>query len=131
VTTSAVITAVVGLSLQDTLGNIIAGVALQIDDAIRVGDWIRIDDRAPGRVREVRWRATVIETRDGDLVNIPNALVNRGVLVQYNADGLEHRQTVTFDVSLDFAPNRIIELVLQAVRGAPNVSTTTPPDCVL
>lgn len=131
VTTSAIVTAVVGLSLQDTLGNILAGVALQMDDSVKVGDWIRVDDRAAGRVREVRWRATVIETRDGDIVNIPNALVNRGVLTQLNAEGLEHRQVVPFDLSLDLAPNRIIEIVLQAVVGTPNVSTTTPPDCVL
>ncbi len=131
ITTSAIVTAVVGLALQDTLGNIIAGVALQIDDALHIGDWIRVDDRTAGCVREVRWRATVIETRDGDILNIPNALMNRSVLTQFNSDGLEHRQTVTFDLSLDLAPNRIIEIVLQAIGGTPNVSTTTPPDCVL
>jgi small-conductance mechanosensitive channel len=64
VATSAVITAVIGFSLQDTLGNIMGGMALQMERTIRVGDWIRIDD-LEGRVKEIRWRQTSVETRTG------------------------------------------------------------------
>ncbi len=62
VTTSAVITAVVAFSMQETLGNILGGVVLQLDQSIRVGDWVRVDD-VSGRVVEIRWRHTAVETR--------------------------------------------------------------------
>ncbi|MEA2618620.1 MAG: hypothetical protein QOE72_4403, partial [Chloroflexota bacterium] len=55
VATSAVITAVVGFSLQDTLGNVMGGMALQMERTIGVGDWIRVDQQE-GRVVEIRWR---------------------------------------------------------------------------
>src|SRR2546428_12441785 len=63
VATSAVITAVIGLSFQDTLGNMMGGMALQLERAIGVGDRIRIDGQE-GMVKEVRWRHTSIETRN-------------------------------------------------------------------
>ncbi|HYO92033.1 MAG TPA: mechanosensitive ion channel domain-containing protein, partial [Pyrinomonadaceae bacterium] len=67
VATSAVITAVIGFSLQDTLGNIMGGMALQMERTIGVGDWVRIDQQE-GRVKEIRWRQTSIETRNWDTV---------------------------------------------------------------
>ena len=39
--TSAVVGAVVGLALQDTLGNLFAGIALHTEAPFRVGDWVR------------------------------------------------------------------------------------------
>ena len=49
IATSAVLTAVIGLSLQDTLGNVLSGLALQTDDSVRVGDWIKMGD-VSGRI---------------------------------------------------------------------------------
>ena len=53
VATSAVITAVLAFAMQDTLGNMLGGLALQLDNSVQVGDWIRVDDTI-GRVRDVR-----------------------------------------------------------------------------
>src|SRR5262249_6485160 len=72
VATSAVLTAVIGFSLQDSLGNIMGGLALQMERTIRVGDWIRVDD-LEGKVKEIRWRQTSLETRNWDTVVIPNS----------------------------------------------------------
>src|SRR5437763_15307603 len=72
VATSAVITAVIGLSFQDTLGNMMGGMALQLERTIGVGDWIRIDGQE-GIVKEIRWRHTSIETRNWDTIVIPNS----------------------------------------------------------
>ena len=66
VATSAVVTAVLGLSLQATLGNVVGGLALQVDDSFKEGDWIELESKAVGQVKKIRWRHTVIETRDWD-----------------------------------------------------------------
>ena len=34
--------------MQDTLGNVLAGLAVQLDNSVRIGDWIRVDDAAAG-----------------------------------------------------------------------------------
>ena len=43
VTTSAILTAVIAFAMQDTLGNVLAGVAVQLDHSVRIGDWVRVD----------------------------------------------------------------------------------------
>ena len=82
ITTSAVITAVVAFSMQETLGNILGGVVLQLDQSIRVGDWVKLDDTS-GRVVEIRWRYTAVETRNRETVVIPNGwlMKNRFTLI--------------------------------------------------
>ena len=72
IATSAVITGVVAFAMQDTLGNVLGGLALQLDNSIEVGDWIKVDDLI-GRVAEIRWRSTSIETRNWETVIIPTA----------------------------------------------------------
>lgn len=46
ITTSAVVTAVIGFSMQDTLGNVLAGMALQFDESIEIDQWVRIDRKS-------------------------------------------------------------------------------------
>ena len=72
VTTSAVITAVIAFSMQDTLGNLLAGVSIQLDNSIAIGDWLQVET-TQGRVVEINWRATTIETRNWETVVIPNS----------------------------------------------------------
>src|SRR5690606_34089289 len=72
--TSALLTAVLGLSLQDTLGNMFAGLAIQAERPFQVGDWIQYD-AAPehvGEVTEINWRATRILTLDHVTITVPN-----------------------------------------------------------
>jgi small-conductance mechanosensitive channel/CRP-like cAMP-binding protein len=132
ITTSAVVTAVIGLALQDTLGNLLSGIALQLESSFTIGDWIRVDkDGQIGKVREVRWRSTVIETRNGDLIVIPNGLITKNLITNFAKDGLENRRWVYFNVHLRHPPNQVIKTVTDAIKGVANVSEQTPPDCVL
>jgi small-conductance mechanosensitive channel/CRP-like cAMP-binding protein len=132
ITTSAVLTAVIGLALQDTLGNLMSGIALQLESSVAIGDWIRVDEKGQiGKVREIRWRSTVIETRNGDLVIIPNSMLTKSVLTNFAKDGLENRRWVYFNVHMRHPPNDVQKVVIGALQGIPNVSERTPPDCVL
>jgi small-conductance mechanosensitive channel len=70
--TSAVATAVIGLALQDMMSNIASGIALEFENDISVGDFIRCGEAA-GWVKHVRLRHTSIETPDGDQVLLPNS----------------------------------------------------------
>src|SRR3954470_5722200 len=82
IATSAVVTVVLGLSLQATLGNVNGGIALQLDDSIHVGDWVQLPSGQQGKVTAIRWRHTVVETRNWDTIVVPNAsLLNDNIMI--------------------------------------------------
>jgi len=133
--TSAVLTAVIGLALQDTLGNIVSGLALQTDDSIRLDDWIKVGD-INGRVVDIRWRYTAIETRNWETVIFPNSMLVKGqvtVLGRRQGQPRQWRRWVWFNVDYRFAPTDVIEAVTQALVDVPipNVSTDPKPNCIL
>ncbi len=134
IATSAVITAVLAFSMQDTLGNILGGLALQLDNSIEIGDWVKFDD-VSGRVTEIRWRHTAIETRNGETVIVPNSLLmkNRFTVVWSSRTLQPWRRWVWFEIDYGTPPSRVIETAEQAVLSAaiPNVAPTHAPTCVL
>jgi small-conductance mechanosensitive channel len=135
VATSAVITAVIGFSLADTLGNIMGGMALQMEHTINVGDWVRID-QLEGRVKEIRWRQTSIETRDWDTVVFPNSFLMRGrvtLLGHRTGAARQHRQWVYFNVDFRYAPTDVIRIVETALCAEPiqNVAQQPAPHCLV
>jgi small-conductance mechanosensitive channel/CRP-like cAMP-binding protein len=134
IATSAVLTAVIGLSLQESLINVIGGITLEIDNTINVGDWIQFD-KYEGRVKEIRWRQTSIETRNWDTVVIPNSLLLKGTFVilgKRSNSPLQHRMWVYFNVDFRYSPSEVIESVEAALRAEPiaNVAQEPPINCI-
>jgi small-conductance mechanosensitive channel/CRP-like cAMP-binding protein len=135
VATSAVVTAVVGLSLQATLSNVVGGIALQIDDSIHEGDWIELESKVQGQVKQIRWRHTVIETRDWDTLVVPNSqLLSQTIKVlgKRSGESSPHRMWVYFSVDYRFAPGQIIQIVNDALQSAPiaNVAADPKAHCI-
>lgn len=135
IATSAVLTAVIGLAFQDTLGNVVGGLALQLDDSVRVGDWIKVGDIV-GEVTEIRWRYTAVETRNWETVILPNSLLVKGqvmVLGRRTGQPTYWRRTVMFNVDYRYPPNEVIRTVEDALRDVriERVAVNPPPHCIL
>ena len=135
IATSAVVTAVIGLSLQATLGNVVSGLALQVDDSVQEGDWIEFENKQQAQVKKVRWRHTVLETRDSDTLIVPNGmLMAQAIKVLGKRDGepVPHRQWVYFCVDFRFSPGEVIAAVNQALLAAPitGVALNPIPNCI-
>jgi len=135
ITTSAVLTAVIGFSLQDSLGNIMGGLALQMERTINIGDWVKIDQNV-GRVKEIRWRHTAIETRNWDTLIIPNSVLMKSqVVILGRREGLpsSHRQWVFFNVDFRYSPTDVIARVNEALQSAPIERVAAEPKihCIL
>jgi CRP-like cAMP-binding protein/small-conductance mechanosensitive channel len=132
---STLVAAVLTVSLQGTLGNVIGGAALQLDGSFAPGDWLMLENGREGRVRHIRWRHTVLEMRNGGLLIVPNAAMLAGqilVLGKRDPDRIQHRYEVPFHVDFRFAPGVVIDVVEQALRGSPipGVATEPPPECL-
>jgi small-conductance mechanosensitive channel len=135
VTTSAILTAVVAFAMQDTLGNVLAGVAVQLDHSVRIGDWIKVDN-VSGRIRDIRWRSTLIETRNWETVVLPNSVLMKArveILGQRDGAPLQWRRTLNFMVDPGVPPARVIAIIEDEMRelSIPNVARTPTPSCVL
>jgi len=133
--TSAVVTAVLAFAMQDTLGNVLGGLALQLDNSIRVGDWIKVDDTV-GRVTDIRWRFTSVETRNWETVVIPNSLLMKSrfqVLGKREGAPLQWRRWIYFQVDPGVPPARVIAAAEAAIRETDisNVAPSPQPTCVL
>lgn len=135
VTASAVITAIIAFSMQDTLGNILGGIALQLDDSLQLGDWVKVDDLV-GKVTEIRWRSTSLRTRNGEIVCVPNSqlMKNRFLVLGRREDGPpQWRRWIRFEIPNDIPPARVIQVVQDELRSCriEHVSDSPKPDCVL
>lgn len=126
VTTSAVLTAVIGLAAQEPLKDLIAGLELQLGDDIRLGDLVEVG-QARGVVDSVSWRDTTLRTFDGVLVVLPNTQVTGGVLRNLSVSGAVSDR---FEVGLDydFPPARASALLLRVARQHPLVLEEPPPE---
>lgn len=138
VATGAVLTGVIGLALQDLLGNVFGGLSLQLDHTIRVGDWIQLQD-VIGRVVEIRWRSTSIETRAWETVIIPNSVLTRSQVMVLGRRQTQQREAsrwrrqLEFEVDFRYPPNQVIDCVQNALRAHPieYVAAVPSPQCVL
>lgn len=128
-TTSALLTAVIGLSLQDTLGNLFAGLSIQAQSPFEVGDWIQIepDPRFIGQVIEINWRATKILTLEQIELIIPNAALAKSSIRNFTKPSLLARRTIEVPGPYDVSPRKIEEALVAAARSTPGVLLDPPP----
>lgn len=125
-TGSAILGIVVGLALQDTLGNLFAGIALQADQPFQVGDVIAIPSGRTGVVESVSWRGVKIRTFQNKLLVISNAVLGKETIEVAPRENLNAR-LVTFDTVYSESPTRIVQIVRDAIRVAENVSQKIRP----
>jgi len=132
-TTSALLTAVVGLALQDTLGNVVSGLAIQVMRPYSVGDWVSLDGVPEhyGQVLEVNWRATRIVTNELVTLLIPNSNIAKATVANFSRPSPVVRRGLRVSVAYDVPPSRVEEIALPAILGAPGVLSEPPPECVL
>src|SRR4029077_2623134 len=104
--TTAVGAVVIGFALQDTLGNLFAGLAIQVEKPFRIGHWVNIAGK-DGLVSEITWRATKIRTRGGNVVVVSNSTLSRETITNFSEPSLEPRAEVDVGVAYEVPPNQV------------------------
>src|SRR5262249_45737291 len=113
---------------QSTISNLFAGLSLQVDRTINVGDWVQIGSRT-GKILEFKWRSTLLVTRDGDAVILPNSSLLGNEVLNFCKPTKEHRATVKVGIAYRHPPNEVKKILLGAVDGVPGVLKTPAPTC--
>lgn len=126
-TTSAIFGVILGLALQDTLGNFFAGISLQADRPFQVGDVITVGaQRHTGVVEEISWRAIKIRTFTNHVVLIANSTAAKEPIEVFPRGNLNAR-VVFFNTLYSDSPAKTIHVVREAVRETDNVSEKVAP----
>lgn len=123
-TTSAIVTAVIGLALQETLGNVFSGLSLQLQKPFEPGDWIGFDTHV-GRVQGIGWRSTSIITRNLEILDVPNAFLAREVVRNFRGQAIGDELFV--GVSYASPPNAVKDVIVEVLREVPEVVAMPPP----
>lgn len=128
--TSTVVSAVIGLSLQDILGNVFSGLALQFERPYEKDDWVTIDG-TEGQVVEMSWRCLSIRDRNNDLLLFPNSVVSKTLVKNHMKPSKLNLARVKVGVSYGSPPEKVKRVLLQAVSDTRGVSVRPAPSVFL
>ena len=125
VTTSAVLTAVVGLAAQETLKDLFAGITLQLDPPFREGDWIDLGE-ARGTVTQLTLMNTHLSAFDGAQVVLSNSTVAQATLRRFRPS---YPVGNRFSLGLDYTlpPSEALALLRQVLSLHPGVLQQPAP----
>src|SRR3546814_734929 len=92
--TSSVLIAILGFSLRNVVADVFAGIALSIERPYRIGDWVAAENGLSGRIIDVNWRSTRLETRDQVQTIVPNGQIAQQRLTNYSAPRQYYRHQI-------------------------------------
>jgi small-conductance mechanosensitive channel len=124
--TSALLSVVIGFALQETLGNLFAGLTLHAEQPFETGEWVTFG-KYTGRIVDVGWRSTRLLTLDDDELLVPNSLISREVVVNHMRPQLTDVIELLIPIDLEVSPARAKRVLLEAVRCCSAVLATPEP----
>lgn len=116
---------VVGLTLQNSVGQVISGLLMLFEQPFRLGDWIETP-AAKGKVVEVNWRSVHLETASG-LQITPNSVLATASLANLSRPHGKHTMTLTHVFALDDAPDQVCAMLARVASQLPERDRTRTP----
>jgi small-conductance mechanosensitive channel len=132
VATSGIIAIVLGLALQNTLGDVFSGLSLSVERPFRIGDQIFIEGGVEGEVIQINWRSTHLRNDENDVVIIPHSAMAKLRIQNHSALSARYGGSLTVDIDNRNEPEYVFEIMKQAAltcssileQPAPSVAAT-------
>lgn len=129
-TSSAFLSVALGFILKPTLGNVISGLVLRIAQPYSLGDFVQIGSRL-GVVYSIDWRSTSLSLISGDLNILPSSYISRLPIYNFSQPSRSHACSVEIRLPADIPPDRIREILLEAIRPSQMVHPVPEPEVFL
>ena len=126
VATSGVVAIVLGYSLQPTLSEVFAGLALNLSRPFRTGDSIQVDG-VWGVIQDANWRSVTLRTYEGAIVVLPNSKVASQRLTNMDLPDRNMRHHIRFVVDIDIPPGQVRDVAVSAMKAMPQVLPLPEP----
>ncbi|GAS95888.1 transmembrane protein [Mycolicibacterium canariasense] len=119
---------VLGLALQNSVGQIVSGLLLLFEQPFQLGDWLDTPS-ARGRVVEVNWRATHIDTGSGMQI-MPNSVLAGASFTNQSRPAGDHSISVVSVFALDDAPDQVCAMLTRVAANLPQLRPEARPKAV-
>lgn len=130
VATSAVLSIVLGLALQDTLGNLFCGIALQFDKSYRIGDWVEVvngSQRIIGQIQEISWRATTLVSFTDESITVPNRLMAQSQISNFSGRSGPLLRSQVFRIPYGTDIEKCKAILLESLKNIPDILAQPAP----
>lgn len=127
---AGIIGIVLGLALQDTLGNIFSGFAIYFGGQFKAGDWLLVDGQH-AKIVEINWRSTRLRTTDDICLDIPNSSITKQTVINYNHPTSTHGVRLDIGLEYDAPPSLVKKVLIEAALDCPHVLRSPAPNVFL
>ena len=121
---------VLGLALQDTLGNIFSGFAIYFGGQFKAGDWLLVEGHH-AKIVEINWRSTRLRTSDDICLDIPNSSITKQTVINFNAPTNVHAVRLQIGLEYDAPPSLAKQVLVEAALDCPHVLRDPAPNVYL
>src|SRR4030095_12830983 len=112
VTSSAIVSLILCLALPATLGNLFAGITMQVSRPYLTGHWIKIG-AYEGKVERADWRSVTLQTLDGDQVSFPHSLLAKMEIRNYSSPSSLHACETQVSVHYRHPPSTVEGILIR------------------
>ena len=124
---STVLAVGIGFGLQNIAQNFISGLILLVEQPVRHGDFIRVDN-VLGTVDDIGLRATTVVTRDEVTIVVPNSALISGQVVNHSRPTTSLRIRVGVGVAYGTDPARVVEALMDVAKANRGVLDAPAPE---
>lgn len=130
IATSAAFSVILGLAMQDTLGNLFAGISLQLDKNFEIGDWLEVTigtQRVTGQVKEISWRATLLIGLSDEKITLPNRTLANSQIANYSNEEGHIIRSQTFKIAYEVNSSKVKSCLLDSIKNVSAVLSYPEP----
>jgi small-conductance mechanosensitive channel len=117
---------VLGLALQDTLGNLFSGIALFYEKPFNIGDNIKIGEHS-GKIIELNWRAVRIITPQQEMIVVPHLLIGKDAIINYSQPTSYYIHKLNISFSYNDPPNKVKKVLHNCCLDVKNILKNPEP----
>lgn len=115
--TSGVIGIVLGFALRSMIADIFTGLAINIEQTYKIGEWIILEGGIEGCVEEINWRTTSIRTPQNNIVRVPNSNIGIKPIVNYAYPDNKSRFEVLISLDVSIETERALRVLQSAAKS--------------
>lgn len=118
---AGILAVVIGIASQEALGNIVSGMFIITFKPFKIGDIIKISEELMGTVHNITLRHTVIKDFQNKMIVIPNSIINKEKVTNYNMEGQKICQWLIIGISYDSDIDLVKKIIKEECENHPSL----------